>query len=187
MDTKGGSALKSKYDTNVAPHMANITKWAESGATAKDIAQKLGISYSTFRKYITLGQQGNALYTALSVAFTQACAKPDSAVENALYRKTQGYNAKIIKHYKLKSVEYDAETGKRLRESETLVAAEDEVHISADTSAQMFWLTNRMSDKWAYKPNQEQQDVEAGGVVLLPSVMEIPSPPTEMNVGDESG
>ncbi|MEG2679776.1 MAG: hypothetical protein RR949_07510, partial [Oscillospiraceae bacterium] len=105
---------KSKYETHVLPNLEKITEWAKQGATSKDIAAKLSISYSTFRSYIAMGEDGDARYTALSEAFARACEIPDDAVEAALYKSCLGYNAEIIKHYKIKTVEYSEETGKRI-------------------------------------------------------------------------
>lgn len=64
---------KSKYETHVLPNLERIEKWAKEGATAKDIAAKLKIAYSTLRKYIDLGQDGDGRYTALSDAFARGC------------------------------------------------------------------------------------------------------------------
>lgn len=41
----------SKYETHVKPHLEQIKKWAEQGATEKQIAKQLGIAYSTFCDY----------------------------------------------------------------------------------------------------------------------------------------
>lgn len=164
---------KSKYETHVLPYLDKITEWAEAGVTAKDIAANLHIAYSTFRKYLDEGQEGDERYAALSAAFAQACEVPDEQVENALFKSCLGYNAKIVKHYKLKTVEYDPETGKRLREVETLVEAHDEVHVPANTAAQMFWLANRRPDRWKYKPQETDDDKDSErGVIMIPGVSE---------------
>lgn len=169
---------KSKYETHVLPYLDKITEWAEAGVTAKDIAANLHIAYSTFRKYLDEGQEGDERYAALSAAFAQACEVPDEQVEAALFKSCLGYNAQIVKHYKLKTAEYDPETGKRIREVETLVEARDEVHVPANTAAQMFWLTNRVPDRWKYKPEPADADESEGsGVVLLSPVMNNPGPP----------
>ena len=78
------------------------------------------------------------------------------------FKSCLGYNAQIVKHYKLKTVEYDPETGKRIREVETLVEARDEVHVAANTAAQMFWLTNRKPETWKYKPEAQDGDEDEG-------------------------
>lgn len=176
---------KSKYETHVLPNLDKIIKWAKDGATAKEIAANLHIAYSTFRKYLDEGQEGDERYAALSAAFAQACEVPDEQVENALFKSCLGYNAQIVKHYKLKTVEYDPETGKRIREVETLVEARDEVHVAANTAAQMFWLTNRKPETWKYKPETQDGDEDEGsGVVLLSPVMDNPGPPTEGGAND---
>ena len=176
---------KSKYETHVLPNLDKIIKWAKAGATAKEIAANLHIAYSTFRKYLDEGQEGDERYAALSAAFAQACEVPDEQVEAALFKSCLGYNAQIVKHYKLKTVEYDPETGKRIREVETLVEARDEVHVAANTAAQMFWLTNRKPETWKYKPETQDGDEDEGsGVVLLSPVMDNPGPPTEGGAND---
>lgn len=44
--------MKSKWDTHIKPYMKEIESWAQQGTPQKEIAAKLGISYTTFRKYI---------------------------------------------------------------------------------------------------------------------------------------
>lgn len=44
--------MKNKWDTNIKPYMKEIETWAQQGVPQKEIAAKLGISYTTFRKYI---------------------------------------------------------------------------------------------------------------------------------------
>ena len=142
---------KSKYDTHVIPQLDAISTWAKNGATTKEVASKLGIAYSTFRNYLNAGKAGDERYSALSASFTRACVRPDAEVTAALFRKTQGYNAQIKKHYKVKRIQFDAQTGKKVAEIEELVEVFDEVHVPADTTAQMFWLTNRIPEEWKYK------------------------------------
>lgn len=175
---------KSKYETHVLPNLEKIADWATQGATAKEIAAKLQIAYSTFRKYLDEGEKGDERYAALSAAFVRACEEPDDQVEAALFKSCIGYNARIAKHYKLKTVEYDPETGKRIREEEKLVEAFDEVHVAANTAAQMFWLANRRPDRWKYKPEAADGDEDEGcGVVLLSPVMDNPGPPDQEGGG----
>ena len=42
---------KSAYDTQIKPRFSEISEWLKSGATEKQIAFNLGISYSTLNKY----------------------------------------------------------------------------------------------------------------------------------------
>lgn len=40
-----------KWGTNIEPFVADIEEWAGRGASEKEIAGKLGVGYSTFRRY----------------------------------------------------------------------------------------------------------------------------------------
>lgn len=169
---------KSKYDSHVAPFLDKIRRWAEGGASQAEIAGKLSLAVSTFKLYLAKGEKGEEPYTDLSDCFRTACEVPDDTVQAALYKSAIGYNAKVNKTFKIKEVIYDEGTGRKLRETEKLVTAQDEVHVPANVTAQMFWLANRMSDKWRYKPEPVQDDEDGGtGVVELPPVMEKPDPP----------
>ena len=58
---------------------------------------------------------------------------------------------RIKKHYKVKKIEYDPDTGRKVGEKEELEEVEDEQYIPPDTAAQIFWLTNRKGDRWKNK------------------------------------
>lgn len=162
---------KSKYETHVAPYIDKIAQWAEKGATQAEIAEKLKLAVSTFKLYLSKGEKGEAPYSDLSDCFRRACETPDDEVEASLYKLCNGYNARIAKNFKIKEVEFDPETGRKLRETEKLITAFDEVHVSANVTAQMFWLANRRGDKWSYKPqNNGDNEENTSGVVMMPEV-----------------
>lgn len=164
-------AKKSKYETHVLPNLGKIEAWAKKGATAKEIAANLKIAYSTFRKYLDDGENGDERYSALSALYAQACEVPDKEVEASLYKLANGYTAQIAKTFKVKVVEYDESTGKKIREYEELKTGYDEVHVPANVTAQMFWLANRVPNRWKYKPEPEGgNDDEGTGVVMIPEV-----------------
>lgn len=177
---------KSKYESHVAPFLDKIALWAEKGASQAEIAGKLKVAVSTFKLYLAKGEKGEKPYSDLSDCFTRACEVPDDEVEAALYKSCLGYNAVVAKTFKVKEVIYDEDTGRKLRETEKLVTAHDEVHVSANVTAQMFWLANRKSDKWRYKPDPVDGDGENGtGVVELPPVMPTPTPPEPQEVSSD--
>lgn len=166
---------KSKYESHVLPNLDKIIAWAQSGATVKDIAAKLKIAYSTFRKYVDDGEKGDERYAALSAAFAQACAVSDDEIETALFNRARGisYDERI---YELvrdeESGEYVERCTKRVRK-----------YIPPDPTSAMFWLTNRRLDKWRYKPEPSDDDEKGTtGVVQLPPVMPTPEPPKEVSV-----
>lgn len=171
---------KNKYETHVLPYLDKIKEWAEAGVTAKEIAGKLHIAYSTFRKYLDDGEKGDKRYSALSAAFVRACEVPDGEVEAALYKLATGYTVSLAKTFKVKVVDYDPETGKRISEHEELVVGHDETHVPANAQAQMFWLANRKPDRWQYKPSEKDNSGKGeGGVVLLAPVLPDQEPPED--------
>ena len=170
---------KSKYETNVAPRLTEVEGWARNGVSDEDIAHNLGVAYSTFRKY----KEANA---ALSAALARGKEVVDLEVEGALLKRCMGYNARVAKHYKVKVVDYD-ESGKKTCEREELKEVYDEVHIPADTTAQMFWLANRKKKDWKYKPDEDKTgDENETGVVLLPEIAE-DAPAAEVTEGGDAG
>lgn len=44
--------------------------------------------------------------------------------------------------------------------------------LSGDTTAIIFWLKNRRPDKWRDRPEQRQEESSAGGVIVMPEVLE---------------
>lgn len=172
---------KSKYESHVAPYLDKIAKWAEQGASQAEIARKLQVAVSSFKLYLSRGDKGEEPYTDLSDCFRRAAEVPDDEVQAALYKSALGYNAPVAKNFKVKEVIYDEKTGKKIRETEKLVTAIDEVHVPANVTAQMFWLANRKPNDWKYKPEPNGDDDEGGtGVVQLPAVMKAPEPPKEV-------
>ena len=171
---------KSKYETNVEPRLTEVEGWARNGVSEEDVAHNLGVAYSTFRKY----KEANA---ALSAALARGKEVVDLEVEGALLKRCMGYNARVAKHYKIKTVDYD-ENGKKTCEREELKEVYDEVHIPADTTAQMFWLANRKKQSWKYKPEEDKTgaDDDQTGVVLLPEIAE-DAPAAEVMEGGDAG
>lgn len=161
---------KSKYETHVLPNLDKITAWAEAGATIKEIAGKLKIAYSTLRKYVDLGQDGDERYMALSEAFTRACEVADDQVEAALFKRACGFEYTETKR---------EQKVDRFGNIVELVTTTNKV-IPPDPTSAMFWLTNRQPGKWSYKPQEQPEEDESGsGVVVLAPVMENPGPPDQ--------
>ncbi len=163
---------KSKYETHVLPNLDKIETWAKAGATAKDIAAKLKIAYSTLRKYVDLGQDGDERYTALFDAFARGCELSDDTIETALYDRAHGigYEEKTFERVLNKITgDYEEVCTKRVTK-----------FIPPDPTSAMFWLTNRRPERWKYKPEPtDGGEDESRGVVLLSPVMENPGPPAQ--------
>lgn len=120
--------------------------WARDGLTDEQIANNIGISRSTLFEWRKNHQDiSNALKKGKEVV--------DIEVENALLKKALGYNVPVQKAFKVKEVIY--QDGKRLKETERIEYAEEEIHIPADTTAQIFWLKNRRKTQWRDKVEYE--------------------------------
>lgn len=132
-----------KYETVVLPRLEEIEGMSREGVPEEQIAKVLGIAYSTFNEYKKRSELSEALKKSREAA--------DYAVENALFRRCVGHMVRIRKHYKVKKIEYDPDTGRKVGEKEELEEVEDEQYIPPDTAAQIFWLTNRKGDRWKNK------------------------------------
>lgn len=75
---------KSKYDSYVKPYLKQITEWARSGATEKEISVALGIALSTFSDY-------KNKYSELSGALRAGRQAVVLNVKAALYKKAIGF------------------------------------------------------------------------------------------------
>lgn len=123
--------------------LLRIKAWARDGLTNEQIAHNMGITVKTLYEW-------SNKYSDFSDALKKGKEVVDIEVENALYKKALGYNASIKKTFKVKEVIYN-EDGKRVKEIEKLEVGYDEVHIPADTTAQIFWLKNRKPEMWRDK------------------------------------
>lgn len=115
--------------------------WARDGLTDEQIAEKCGITRSTLSEW-------KKKYPDISDTLKKGKEIVDREVENALLKKTKGYNVEIKKTFKVRKIDYDPNTGKKVREYEELQTGYDEVHVPADTTAQIYWLNNRKPEMW---------------------------------------
>ena len=110
---------------------------------------------------------------------SESVAKRDAArckrVEDALYRRACGYKVKLKKSYKVKTVEYDHDTGKKLCEREDLKDGFEEVHIPADVRVCAYYLNNRSPGRWREHP-AEAEEKALGGLVDYPPMEELALP-----------
>ena len=125
-----------------------IEGWAREGLIDKEIAQKMNVSEATLSNY-------KKKYPEVKEALRKGKELVDIEVENALLKKALGYNAVIQKAFKVKDIVY-GENGRKVSETERIEYAEEEVHIPADTTAQIFWLKNRKKAQWRDKVEYEK-------------------------------
>lgn len=136
-----------------------LTAWARDGLVDGQIAKNMGVSEATLYNY-------KNKYPEIRQALQKGKEVVDIEVENALFKKAIGYNTIVRKAFKLKDVVY-GENGKKVSENERIEYAEEEIHIPADTTAQIFWLKNRKKTQWRDKVEYEANTDELNKVKEL--------------------
>ena len=136
---------KSKAEKWLEPDgLLRIEGWARDGLTEEQIAKNMGVSRSTLSDY-------KVKYPDILRAIKNSKEVADREVENALFNKATGYTVKLKKPMKVRRVEYDEASGRKIAEYERIEYIEEEVHVPADTTAQIFWLKNRKPNEWRDK------------------------------------
>ena len=136
-----------------------LTAWARDGLIDKEIAEKMNVSPPTLYKY-------KKMFPQIVEALRKGKELVDVEVENALYKKALGYNVPVQKAFKVKDIVYN-ENGKKISETERIEYAEEEIHVPADTTAQIFWLKNRKRKEWRDKVEYETNNDELNKVKEL--------------------
>lgn len=129
--------------------LLKIGGWARDGLTEEQIAKNMGVSRSTLSEY-------KNKYPDILDAIKNSKEVADRIVENALFNKCTGYTVEIKKPIKVKRVIYEG--GRKVEEYEEVVESTEEVHIPADTTAQIFWLKNRKPKYWRDKVVVQDED-----------------------------
>ena len=136
-----------------------LRRMAEEGYTDSEIANMSGVPYKTFRRW---RDEHEEFQNALKLGRFGS----DFAVIEALYKKATGYSVTVNKTYKLKRVDYDPDTGKKIREYEELQTGADDSYIPADVRAMSFWLKSRQPSRWSEKVDSSAQEPQ--GAVDIP-------------------
>ena len=76
--------MRNRYGTYVEPNLEKIPQWRRNGLTEKQVAKKLGIAYSTLRKYIDE-------HPALSAAIKKGKEDLVENLKDSLYKRALGY------------------------------------------------------------------------------------------------
>lgn len=143
-------ARSDSYEELIERRLSEIESWVEAGNTDKEIAEKLGIAYSTYRKYKT-----NSV--ALKAAIATGKDKANQAVEKALLNNCLGYKYYEEVATKVKE-EVLAEDGKTILVKESVVVKPVKKYKGPDLQAQKFWLINRQNRRWQDDPNKVAND-----------------------------
>ena len=156
---------KGKYHEWLTPdNLLRLSAWARDGLTDEQIAHNMGIAKSTLYEW-------KNKYTDLSDALSKSKDVADIEVENALFKKCIGFKTTIRKAFKLKDVTY--KDGKRIKETERIDYADDEIYIPPDTTAIKFWLINRKNQAWKGDPDKDNSNIEPVKVQLVGELDEL--------------
>lgn len=138
-----------KYETHVLPHIQSVEGWVLGGLTEEEIAQRLGIGCRTLKKY---KREHKEFGEILNSGKDRIIAR----VEEALIKKAIGYT-----YTEKKTVD----KGDRTEETIT------EKVLPPDLSAISFVLKNYCPEKWGDLKNEISAHHHAGGVVILPEIL----------------
>ncbi|GCD13193.1 Xaa-His dipeptidase [Clostridium tagluense] len=143
-------ARNNSFEDIIESNLDKIEAWVEGNNTDKEIADKLGIAYSTYRKY-------KSTNVALKGRIATAKDKKNQEVEKALFKKCIGYKYTEEVATKIKEEVLDKETNIILVK-ESVVVNEVKKFSLPDLGAQKFYLVNRVSAKWKEDPNKVSND-----------------------------
>ncbi len=140
-----------------------LRRLAEEGLTDDEISIRVSLEVSVFRLW-------RRKYPDFDEAIRLGRSESDYSVIRALHRKATGFNVGLKKTFKLKRIEFDPETGKKLREYEELATGVDETYVPADLNAEKFWLKNRQGERWAEQNEKAATEEAEGetGVIQMP-------------------
>lgn len=138
----------SKYETHIKPYLEQIKKWAEQGATERQIAKQLGVAHSSFCLY-------KNKYSELSDLLKEKDLKPlVEELRGALVKRALGFEYKEKKEYIKEELDEKGEkTGKKNKYIEITTK-----HCLPDTTAIFGALNIYDSDYVRDRKNHELKE-----------------------------
>ena len=130
---------KSIYETAIAPHLEEIKKGVENGATVKEIAEALGIAESTLYKYKDEKKE-------LSAAFARGRASITIKIRGALLKKALGF------HY-----EEEKCVARKDAEGENIVVVEHHKKYCPPSETAAAMLLRNYDENWIDKDSATTQ------------------------------
>lgn len=158
---------KGKYETWLTEDgRMMLQAWARDGYSNAELAQKMGIAEGTLYEWLKT-------YPEIKEALSRGKEPYDIEVENKMHDLCLGYVVPLKKPFKLRKVEYDPDTGKKVREYDVIETAIEEEYVPPNVIAQKYWLSNRKPESWREK-REEKIDIDGPetGVLMLAPVME---------------
>lgn len=134
----------------IKDNLTLIESMVSDGLTDKEIAEKIGMSYSTFRRYKTQNAD-------LKTAIAQGKDRRNQKVVEALYKCCTGYKYYEEVATKVKE-EVLAEDGRTILTKEDVVVKSIKKYRAPDLNAQKYWLNNRDKTQWKEDPYKVEND-----------------------------
>lgn len=120
----------------ILSNLDKIEKWKADGKSIRWICGQLGVSKSLF--YNVCKDESNGLVDSVKKGKAVAVER----IEDAMFNSAIGYTRIAKKYHKVKRIEYDPVTGKKLYEAEEIVEVAEEVYYPPDNTAGIFLLKN---------------------------------------------
>ncbi|EDT26035.1 hypothetical protein [Clostridium perfringens] len=143
---------RQNYDEFLEKSVDRIKTMVSDGLTDKEIAEKLGISYSTWKNK-------KAKNKVIRDAIDEVKDTRNQEVEEALFKNCKGYHYYEEVPTKVKE-EVVNEKGTVLT-VERVVVSTVKKWKAADLAAQKYWLNNRKKATWKEDPNKVENDRKA--------------------------
>ena len=138
----------------ILQNLSGVEAYAAQGFSDVQIANRLGISPSTFYDY-------KKRFSDFSESIKRGKESADLAVETALVMAATGYMVLeavyVPKRDKEDNVMYDGD-GHPIMEIQKQIKR----YIKPDITAQIFWLKNRKPDEWFDRKAKEIERLDAG-------------------------
>lgn len=144
-------AKKNRYETHVKPFFSTISEWLKNGATERQIAQNLGIGYSTFNDY-------KVKYPELIELLEKGRRNLVADLRGALVKKAMGFDyteTKVTKeHIDLPSEMREALlnsgfTEEQIEQANLIKTEVSHKHAAPDVAALNLALKNYDKDDWS--------------------------------------
>lgn len=142
----------------IMENLKTIEEWALQGMSQRDMAECLGIGYSTFRKIKGQNVALIALLRKSAKARKNMLEDQVKEVEHSLFERAKGYDEKKKVFFKVKKKGID-ENGNKY-EHEEVHEREIIEHVQADIQAAKFFLTNMAKKVWQENPHKVKNDSE---------------------------
>lgn len=137
-------------DEDIESRLTLIISMLKDNFTDKDIAEKLGISLSTWRRKKS---QNNKIKAVVD----EICDERNSEVEQALFKCCKGYKYYEEVLTKVKE-EVLADDGETILVKENVKISNVKKFKGPDVNAQKYWLNNRKKAAWKDDPNKVEND-----------------------------